>query len=411
MFIFLKEIAIIAVSVFTAILVSLGAVPQQAVAPDVTVPTPISGTNAVVEEQKSGTLKNNTLATSTGAVATGEVEAQQSAPANPAPQKTKSPSEAKPLIDDFEKSLQEALDALAKIQQSSENTDASSDLNATVRGAVVNILCTTAGGGALNPISASGVVIDQRGIIMTNAHVAQYLLLKNYPSPGSIQCIARTGSPAQPAYTLDLLFISPSWIANNAQKIDDAKPTGNGEHDYAFLAVTGFTAAPDVPVPAQFPSLPLIASSPRIGNEVLLAGYPAGFLGGITIQKELYAVSAPARIQQLYTFGTVNADLFSIGGSIVAQQGSSGGAVAVANAKSPSGAALLGLIVTSSDATNTAGRDLRALSTEYIIRDFESERGIPLADYLGSDLLQEKALFELNTKPTLSAALINVLEQ
>ncbi len=407
MFILLKEIAVIVASVVGALLISLGVATNQAVAPDTTLPAPLpSSTVAPSDEIEQSQLEENPPIPEEG-VSEPKEDKKETIPEVSAVSTTPT----KPLIDDFEKSLQEALDALAKIQKTAtpQNTSVSDDFNTTVRSSIVNIICSTSGG-SLNPISASGVVIDPRGIIITNAHVAQYFLLEDYPALGTIECIARTGSPAKPAYTLDLLFISPSWIVDNAQKIDDIRPTGNGAHDYALVQVTGFIAAPDIPVPPQFTYIPLITDAPRTNDSVLLAGYPAGFLGGLTIQKELYAASAPAKVRQLFTFETVTADLFSIGGSIVAQQGSSGGAVAIENTKSPSGAALLGLIVTSSDAPSTDGRDLRALSTEYIIRDFAEERGIPLAQYLARDLNQERALFSLTTAPTLSAALVSVLE-
>src|SRR5581483_7670669 len=70
-------------------------------------------------------------------------------------------------------------------------------VNATLRSSLVNILCTTVGGGLFRPISGSGVIIDTRGVILTNAHVAQFFLLKDYPFKNNIQCVVRTGSPAQ----------------------------------------------------------------------------------------------------------------------------------------------------------------------------------------------------------------------
>ena len=49
-----------------------------------------------------------------------------------------------------------------------------SKINEVTRDAIVNIFCTTKSGGSFKPITGSGVVIDKRGIILTNAHVAQY---------------------------------------------------------------------------------------------------------------------------------------------------------------------------------------------------------------------------------------------
>jgi len=377
----IKELLIVGVSIITALLVMFGVLPERAIAPN----TPVGAETPAVSKNSPSTNAESEAKAGTGAASDGVAD--------------------NPLIDDYAKSLQEALDALEQLQNSKPAIKPIDDLNGTVRESVVNVLCTTSGSGPLNPISASGVIIDSRGVILTNAHVAQYLLLKDYPRPGFIECIARTGSPAKPAYMLDLLFISPSWITENAHKIDDETPTGNGEHDYALLVVTGFVAAPGIAVPDEFPHLSVALRAPNVDMPVLLAAYPAGFLGGITIQKDLYAVSANARVARLYTFDTNSADLFSIGGSIVAQQGASGGAVTREDG------VLTGLITTSSDAETTGERDLRALSTEYIIRDFESESGWTLADYLGADLNQQRQLFWFTTAPALAQQLVDVLKR
>jgi hypothetical protein len=305
-----------------------------------------------------------------------------------------------PGTPEYQKSLQDALDALAKIS----TTTPAASLNDTVRAAVVNIICTTGGGGSLSPISASGVMIDPRGIVITNAHVAQYFLLKDYPTPNSIQCVVRTGSPARPMYTATLLFISPSWVADNAAKITATEPTGTGEHDYALIVITGVTG-PDVTPPASFPYLSIATVPPAQGSLVVVAGYPAGFLGGITIQKDLYESSAETSVGTPYTFGTNTIDLFSVAGTILSQHGSSGGAVATKSGD------LTGLVVTATDAPDTASRDLRALTTSYLIRDFASESGLPLVTFLGGDILAEAAAFNRDVAPTLTKELTDVLNR
>ncbi|MES2014401.1 MAG: serine protease [Patescibacteria group bacterium] len=276
-------------------------------------------------------------------------------------------------------------------------------LNERVRASIVNIICVTKASGPLNSISASGVMIDPRGVIITNSHVGQYFLLKDYPSPDFVQCVIRTGSPAQPKYTAELLFLPPSWIADNAQKINQSKPTGNGEHDYAFLRITG-TVSSSVTLPAAFPFLPIAINPPSEGQTMLAAGYPAGFLGGITVQRELYAASAITHVGDVFTFNTDTLDLFSLGGSIVAQQGASGGAVTNEDG------VLMGIVVTATDAPDTASRDLRAIATSYIIRDFQKEAGTPIDTYLQGDIETEAHTFALTTAPTLTQRLVNVIE-
>ncbi len=276
-------------------------------------------------------------------------------------------------------------------------------LNEEVRAAVVNILCITQAGGPLNSISGSGVIVDPRGIILTNAHVAQYFLLKNYPVQDFVECTIRTGSPASPKYRAELMFLPPAWITKNAQKINQERPMGNGEHDYAILRITG-TVNANIPMPQSFPYLQISIDPPASGNQCLIAAYPAGFLGGISIQKDLYQASSVATVGELFTFASSTIDLFSVGGSIVAQQGSSGGAAA------DTGGILMGIIVTSTDAPDTGGRDLRALATAYIVRDFQNQYGASLATFLSHDAALEAAQFAVTTAPSLTATLINAVE-
>jgi hypothetical protein len=278
-------------------------------------------------------------------------------------------------------------------------------LNDKVRAAVVNIICTTQTAGPFNSISASGVLIDSRGIILTNAHVGQYFLLKDYPTPNFVNCIVRTGSPAYPRYTAKLLYLPPEWIAENAQKINAEEPTGNGAHDYALLLITG-TVSSSVPMPASFPSLAISTDIPDEKQGVFMAAYAAGFLGGINVSENLYESSAFANVGDLFTFDANTLDLFSVGGTILSQHGSSGGAVTDQNG------VLLGLIVTATDAADTASRDLRAISTPYIIHDFITQTaGTPLPSYLAGDVAAEANTFNSVTAPSLTQTLVKAIEQ
>ncbi|PIT91499.1 hypothetical protein COU17_00085 [Candidatus Kaiserbacteria bacterium CG10_big_fil_rev_8_21_14_0_10_49_17] len=292
-----------------------------------------------------------------------------------------------------------------EVQTEQKPAKSLNEINTDVSPTVVNILCSSAND-SLNSISGSGVFIDSRGVILTNAHIAQYLLLKDYPTKDSIECVARTGSPAKPSYTLTLLYISPNWIAEHAHDITVETPTGTGEHDYALLIVTGRTD-PSALLPASFPALKMAIDDSAIetGNEVLIRAYPAGFLGGISIQKELYAVATIASIRKLYTFNDGLLDLLSLGGSIAAQGGSSGGAVINTDGS------LIGIVVTASREATTDERDLRAVTLSHINRDHIATEGISLSSYLSGPLLQRRAVFELTKAPTLSALLIQALEQ
>ena len=147
-----------------------------------------------------------------------------------------------------------------------------------------------------------------------------------------------------------------------------------------------------------------IAAFIKKGENVLIAGYPAGFLGGIAIQKDLYITSTITDIEDVFTFKENTLDLFSLGGSIVAQQGASGGAVVTKEN------GLIGIIVTSSDGDTTDERDLRAITLSHINRSLISNSEMTLEELLGGNLLQKTLDFSSSTVPTLTKLLVDVLE-
>ncbi|MBX9765096.1 trypsin-like peptidase domain-containing protein [Patescibacteria group bacterium] len=276
-------------------------------------------------------------------------------------------------------------------------------LNETVRKSVVNIFCTSLFGGPFNAISASGVIVDPRGVILTNAHVAQYFLLRDYPAANTLSCIIRTGAPAIATYTAELLFLPPSWIQENADKIHDENPLGTGEHDYALVRITG-TTNPQNTLPASFPYLPITTTLPKLDDDILVVGYPAGFIDGITLQRGLYQTSAFTKVRELLTFLESTLDLFSIGGSVVAQSGASGGAA------TNTAGELMGIVVTSTQAPDTASRDLRAITMSYLVRDFQNEAGESFTSYLLGNLSEKAQIFRNTKEPALIEMLTSAVE-
>ena len=249
-------------------------------------------------------------------------------------------------------------------------------------------------------------MVDTRGVVLTNAHVGQFFLLANYGSTGNIQCIVRTGSPAQPAYSAELLYLPPPWIEANASQITSQEAMGTGENDYAFLLITG-PASPALPYPSSFPALAMSGSNPDINDPVFLAAYPAQLLGGVTIQMDLYASSALSTVQELFTFNDPsNIDLVSLGGTVVAQSGSSGGAVVSATSGK-----LIGIITTESQGTTTASRDLNAITISHINRSLISVGQGGIIGLLSGDLAQEASDFNTNTAPSETQTLEAVLNK
>ncbi len=357
-------------------------------APSINFPTLVSSTTAPTTTAVSSTTPTIAIEEPAPPIEVKPVEIK------PTPVPTPPPKVVPPL------SLGEAIQTITDLAV--QQPTSTQSVNERTRAALVNIICTTDSAGSFESISGSGVIIDPRGVILTNAHVAQFFLLKDYPRDDFVDCVIRTGSPARNAYTAKLMFLPPSWISNNAKKIVQETPTGTGERDYALLKITGSVGS--VTLPSQFPFLLTSLLPPDKGDTVLQAGYAAGFLGGITVQNDLYATSAYTTVRDVYTFDANTADLFALGGTIVAQQGSSGGPVVNEEG------ILMGIIVTSTSADDTASRVLRALAASYIVRDFELERGKSLQSVLASDLNAEVAIFESIFAPSERTTLIDAIE-
>lgn len=251
-------------------------------------------------------------------------------------------------------------------------------VNALSRNAVVNIMCMPSGG-SLDPISGTGVIIDPRGVILTNAHVAQYVLLSEDASV-NLYCTIRTGSPARDRWIAEVIYLPPVWAEQHAIELNTSRPMGTGEHDYALLRIVA--SANQLPLPSVFS---YVSPDTRAGigflnDTVLAASYPAEFIGGIGMQDNLYGVSSFSTIKQLITFSTSSIDSLSLGGVIEAQSGSSGGAVVNMWGR------LIGLLSTMTDGSTTANRDLRAITLNYIDRDIQVQTGMNLSTFLAGDL-------------------------
>jgi len=241
--------------------------------------------------------------------------------------------------------------------------------------ALVNIICYAPAGSALHSISASGVFIDPKGIILTNAHVAQYFLLADK----GVSCTIRSGTPAADRYTADLIYISPTWLKKNPSVLTETLPNGTGEYDFAFLAVSQSAPRKDsgqatttMSLPASFPFVPLATVSPFTDTPVVIASYGAQFLEPSQIISTLFPTMVFGSVKDVFTFATNTIDVLSLGGSAIAQEGSSGGGVANVDEE------LVGIITTSTVSGATDTRSLSAITASYIRSEYASETGKPL---------------------------------
>lgn len=273
--------------------------------------------------------------------------------------------------------------------------------SASVEAALVNILCTARTGENVRTITGSGAFVDDRGIILTNAHIAQFLLLTEDTADITPRCVIRQGSPALSKYEADILYISLAWITNNAHQLSDPKPSGTGEHDFALLYITeAFEGA----LPETFPALTLMAQADVFDHmEVRAAGYPAEILTPDDSRAPLVPSIATTSITHLFTFGSGEIDLVAIAPSVVGKPGSSGGPVVDERG------AMVGLITTRGNPQGEGTQSLRALTLLYVNRILTEETGLDLAHTLSGDIRLRAQTFRETIAPHLRSLLLSTL--
>ena len=265
---------------------------------------------------------------------------------------------------------------------------------------IVNIFCTFRTTDYIRTTTGTGFFIDPDGVIMTNAHVAQFLLLASAADAGEAECIVRTGDPAAPRYVADLLYIPPAWVQENASILNDEVPMGTGERDYALLYVVD--AIGSEPLPAVFPALAYstrLLSTGMRNDPVVAAGYPAGNLFREGVDSELTPQQAATSISELYTFGSNRADVFSIRGTVVGAEGASGGPVVNATDE------VIGMIVTRGDDSVDGPGSLRAITLSHIERTIVEETGFSLDEHLAGNIALRSEVFTETLTPFLLAIL------
>lgn len=195
------------------------------------------------------------------------------------------------------------------------------------------------------------------------------------------------------------------WVNTHYKEINADEVVGTGEHDYALLAISSDIQGNTVN--SSLPYLPVDSRADVVntGDSVLGAGYPAEFVGGIVAQQGLYAVSSITTIQNLFTFNSSTVDVYSIGGVIEAQGGSSGGPVVNAWGH------VVAIISTTSEGATTAQRDLHAVALNYIDRDILLQTGRTFASFLSADPIKQADDFSRETAPGLVQKYIDYLSR
>lgn len=282
-----------------------------------------------------------------------------------------------------------------------ESTDNSAIYDSSKYGeAVVNIYCQYRTDEYLRTTTGTGFFINRSGVILTNAHVAQYLLLNELSDKGSANCIVRTGETASSSYMVDLLYISPAWIQKNAALIRQAKPKGTGERDYALLYVTD--GLNKKPVPADLPHLSLNTEFLPITikeEEVSIAGYPAEILFTEGFDTPLTRKVGTTSVAEIFTFGSNYADLFYMNGSPIGESGVSGGPVIDGASQ------VIGLISTKNDETLLGKGSLNAITISYIDRTMREETGFGIKESITGNLAYRAKVFKATVVPFLTKIL------
>ena len=161
-------------------------------------------------------------------------------------------------------------------------------------------------------------------------------------------------------------------------------------------------------IPTLFPySTPETEEIFIIETPVLLAAYPAGFLGGIVLQRDLWLTSSVSNIEKNYYFNSPSTtDLFSIKGNILSQKGASGGAVT-----SLISGNLLGIITTATGEKITGDRELTAVTLPYIKMVFEKESGKKFLDFLETDVKTLATDFNETAREKLTTIIIEAINK
>lgn len=282
----------------------------------------------------------------------------QTKPTDVSKKKSVPPIQAPTVLPPIEKVVTSIKTALSVTESAALDSSAS-----TLRSALVNIICYAPAGSRLRSISGSGVIINEKGIILTNAHIAQNFLLADR----NVSCTIRAGSPAIDKYKASLIYIPSAWVNANAKILTESNPSGTGEYDFALLAISKSVTRNELP--PSFSFIPLATSPSNIGTPVVIASYGAQFLESSQIRSSLFPTVVFGSVKDVFTFANNTIDVLALGGSAAAQEGSSGGGVADGNGE------LVGTITTSTTQGTTDTRRLDAITASYIRSAYASETG------------------------------------
>jgi len=267
---------------------------------------------------------------------------------------------------------------------------------------IVNIYCQYFTPGQVRSMSGTGFFASSDGAILTNAHVAQFLLLE-YLDQGDARCFVGTGETSTATFEVDLLYISPTWILENSELIATRTPRGNGANDFAILYVTGSLDGESVPDNIPYLAVDTGLLKKDVAADIVsIAGYPAST--GDDELKGTQRHTATTTVARLYTLGTNYADILSLLGSSLGERGVSGGPVVNEAGK------VIGLITTLGNDEIQGAGSLNAITISYINRSILKETGYDLTANINGDLEVRANIFKNTLVPWLAKELGEALE-
>jgi len=254
---------------------------------------------------------------------------------------------------------------------------------------IVNIFCVSTKGNIVSISTGSGVILSSSGIILTNAHVAENFLIPNK------ECLIRQGDVALDKYKASLVYINENWLKKNASVAFSQGSKGTGEEDFALVSINSKSDGSNLNSNIAYTKINLDElSNKNKGDKILIAGYPAGTLGALSMMKYLTFVADVINIANIYTLDGNSVDIIETTITKVGQHGSSGGGIFDTNNN------LVALIVSVND--ENANSKVNAITTTYINRTMRRDTGKSLEEFINTDknilisnfLLKKDSLFE-----------------
>lgn len=299
----------------------------------------------------------------------------------------------------IETEIEEILE-LIKEQPTTEVLPSFSEINEEAREALVNIFCQMDTPKFSGFTTGSGAIIDPRGIILTNAHVAQSLILPTHKDEVVFNCTIRMGAPAIAMYKAELLYLPTEWFDNNPQGTFNDAESESGQYDFALLEITEH--ARELPLPTSFPYLSLSTSESVQNDQVLVTGYPGEYLSPQIIFTQFHPVSTQAIVSSVTSYDAVHPDVLILGDTLVSQLGSSGGPVVDKRGE------LTGIVTGLSIYEESSTRDLQTITLNHIDRSMADSIGTTLSVFL-ENLSQWKDMFQEEHLQELRSLLIEIL--